>query len=81
MLGYNHHCHCRDHDDTGVGAIMFAIVCLLIAALSFAVAIVAAHLFVVSTFLLRLMERRWWKAGWWFSVFLFLLALDGYLFV
>jgi hypothetical protein len=74
---FHHHHHCdRDNDSSGVLAISFAIVCFAIAIVAFSVALVAAHLFCLSTGLLRLMEGKWLRAGFWFAVLALLVWVD-----
>ena len=46
----------RDNDSSGVGALMFAVVCFTIAFFAFSIAFAALHLWALSTLLLRLME-------------------------
>jgi hypothetical protein len=62
---------------TGVGWVLFAIFGFVIAALSFSVAIVAAHIWLLAQIMLRLLGRHWWRAGWWACVLLMLLYVDG----
>jgi hypothetical protein len=71
-------CCCKHPgDSTGVGWLLFAMFCLVIAALAFSVAIIAAHLWLLATIVLRLLDRKWWRAGMWGCVLIFLLYVDG----
>jgi hypothetical protein len=70
-------CHCHERDSTGVLAIMFSIACFVVAIYCFTVAIIAAHVWLIVTVLLRLLDRQWWRATWWFAVLLCLLYVDG----
>jgi hypothetical protein len=66
----------REHDSSGVLAIMFAIVCFVIAIAAFSIALVAAHLFCLSTGLLRLTEGERLKAAIWFAALALLVWVD-----
>jgi hypothetical protein len=58
-------CHCQERESTGVGWLLFAMFCFAVAAFAFSVAIVCAHLAVISFCLLRLLEGKWLRAlGW-----------------
>jgi hypothetical protein len=71
-------CHCRHNDDgSGVGWIIFGMVMLASAAIMFSIAAVAFHIWVLCQIGLRLLDKQWWRAGWWFAVLLFLFYVDG----
>jgi hypothetical protein len=52
--------------------LMFAV-----AALSFTIAIVAGHIWVLCQILLRLLDRQWLRAAWWGFVLIALLYVDA----
>jgi hypothetical protein len=66
---------CRD-DSTGVGWLLFAMLMFAVMIASFAVAFAALHLWAISTLLLRLMERRWFRAIGWMMVLALLIYID-----
>ena len=66
----------RDNDSSGIGALMFAMVCLTIAFFAFSIAYAALHLWAISTLLLRLMERKWLRASGWAMVLALLVSID-----
>jgi hypothetical protein len=70
-------CHCRHHDSSGVGWLLFALAMFIVAAISFSLVAIAAHLWVLAQLGERLQDRQWWRAGWWTVVLLFMLYLDG----
>ena len=70
-------CHCRHHDSSGIGALLFAMVMFIGAAISFSLVAIAAHLWVLAQLGRRLQDRQWGRAGWWTAVLLFLLYVDG----
>jgi multisubunit Na+/H+ antiporter MnhG subunit len=71
-------CHCHERDDsTGVGWILFAMVCFAVAAVAFSIVLIAAHLWLVAQIGLRLLDKQWFRAGWWTCVLLVLFYVDG----
>jgi hypothetical protein len=78
IAGWNdQHCCCRHHESTGVGALLFALLMFIGAAISFSVAIIALHLWFASRFILRLMEGKWFRAIGWLVLLLILFYIDG----
>ena len=69
--------HYRARDDSdGVAWIIFAIVCFVIAAVSFSIAYACAHIWLIATLLLRLCEGKWIRAGWWALLLALLIHID-----
>jgi hypothetical protein len=73
----NCHCNCNCEQSSGVGWIIFAIVMFIGAAISFSIAIIAAHIWIFCQIMLRLLDRQWFRAMWWTFILLFLFYLDG----
>jgi hypothetical protein len=51
---------------------------LAIALVAFGVALVLGHLWFGSMLCLRLMERRWFRAGWWLALLIGLFFVDSW---
>jgi hypothetical protein len=69
--------HYNDRDDSsGVGWILFAMLMFAVAAISFTIAIAAAHLWLGAVILLHISEGKWFRAGWWTCVLVLLIAID-----
>ena len=73
----NCHCNCNCGQSSGVGALLFALAMLIGAGICFSLAAIAFHLWVFCQIMLRLLDRQWFRAIWWFAVLLFLFYLDG----
>jgi hypothetical protein len=65
-----------DNTRDGVVPLLFAMLCLAIAAYSFFVVFVAVHIWLVATILLRLCEAKYVRAALWFCILAWLVHVD-----
>ena len=72
---FNNHCD-RDHDSSGVAALLFAMLMFAIAIFAFSFAYFCAHIWLIATVLLRLSNGQWFRASGWSLVLGLLIAID-----